>query len=54
MGLRPAMTLKAPVAMVRPIKAGDGVSYGHTWIAERDTTPGPDTAGLRGRGSSAR
>lgn len=38
MGLRPAMTLKAPVAMVRPIKAGDGVSYGHTWIAERDTT----------------
>lgn len=38
MGLRPAMTLKAPVAMVRSIKAGDGVSYGHTWIAERDTT----------------
>lgn len=37
-GLRPAMTLKAPVAMVRSIKAGDGVSYGHTWIAERDTT----------------
>lgn len=38
MGLRPAMTLKAPVAMVRSIKAGDGVSYGHTWIADRDTT----------------
>ncbi len=38
MGLRPAMTLKAPVVMVRPIKAGDGVSYGHTWIASRDTT----------------
>ncbi|MCV7268341.1 alanine racemase [Mycolicibacterium doricum] len=38
MGLRPAMTLKCPVAQVRPIKAGDGVSYGHTWIAERDTT----------------
>lgn len=38
MGLRPAMTLKAPVAMVRTIGAGDGVSYGHTWIAERDTT----------------
>lgn len=38
MGLRPAMTLKAPVAMVRPIKAGDGVSYGHTWVADRDTT----------------
>ncbi|WP_395308065.1 alanine racemase [Mycobacterium sp. AMU20-3851] len=38
MGLRPAMTLKAPVVMVRPIKAGDGVSYGHTWVASRDTT----------------
>lgn len=38
MGLRPAMTLKAPVSMVRSIKAGDGVSYGHTWIADRDTT----------------
>lgn len=38
MGLRPAMTLTCPVAMVRKIKAGDGVSYGHTWIAERDTT----------------
>ena len=38
MGLRPAMTLKCPVALVRSVKAGEGVSYGHTWIAERDTT----------------
>jgi alanine racemase len=38
MGLRPAMTLKCPVALVRSIKAGDGVSYGHTWVAEVDTT----------------
>ena len=38
MGLIPAMTLTCPVAMVRPIRAGDGVSYGHTWIADRDTT----------------
>lgn len=38
MGLRPAMTLTCPVAMVRSIRAGDGVSYGHTWVAERDTT----------------
>jgi len=37
MGLRPAMTLKCPVALVRSVRAGDGVSYGHTWIAERDT-----------------
>ncbi|MGX9790093.1 alanine racemase [Mycobacterium sp. MMS18-G62] len=38
MGLRPAMTLKCPVVLVRSVRAGDGVSYGHTWIAERDTT----------------
>ncbi len=38
MGLRPAMTLKCPVALVRPVQAGEGVSYGHTWIADRDTT----------------
>jgi len=36
-GLRPAMTLKCTVAMVKPVKAGEGVSYGHTWIAEEDT-----------------
>lgn len=39
-GLRPVMTLKCPVAAVRSIRAGDGVSYGHTWIADRDTTVG--------------
>jgi len=38
LGLRPAMTLTGPVTMVRPVRAGDGVSYGHTWIADRDTT----------------
>lgn len=38
MGLRPAMTVKCPVALVRSIRKGDGVSYGHTWIAETDTT----------------
>ena len=38
MGLRPAMTLKCPVALVKSLRAGEGVSYGHTWIAERDTT----------------
>jgi alanine racemase len=37
MGLRPAMTLKCPVVLVRSVRAGDGVSYGHTWIAEHDT-----------------
>jgi alanine racemase len=38
MGLRPVMTLKCAVARVHSLKAGDGVSYGHTWIADRDTT----------------
>ncbi|MEB3034080.1 alanine racemase [[Mycobacterium] nativiensis] len=38
MGLIPAMTLKSIVVMVRSIKAGEGVSYGHTWVAEADTT----------------
>ncbi|MBV8927671.1 MAG: alanine racemase [Mycobacteriaceae bacterium] len=38
MGLVPAMTLKCSVALVKSVNAGDGVSYGHTWIADRDTT----------------
>jgi alanine racemase len=38
MGLRPAMTLKCPVVLIRSLKSGDGVSYGHTWVADRDTT----------------
>ncbi len=38
MGLRPAMTLRCPVALVRTVHAGDGVSYGHTWVADSDTT----------------
>lgn len=38
LGLVPAMTLKSVVVLVRSIRAGEGVSYGHTWVAERDTT----------------
>lgn len=38
MGLRPAMTLTCHVAAVRSVRAGDGVSYGHMWVADRDTT----------------
>jgi alanine racemase len=37
MGLIPAMTVKCTVALVKSIRAGDGVSYGHTWVADRDT-----------------
>ena len=38
LGLRPAMTARARVALTKPIAAGAGVSYGHTWIADADTT----------------
>jgi alanine racemase len=38
MGLMPAMTVKCSVALVKSIHAGEGVSYGHTWIAQQDTT----------------
>ena len=36
-GLRPAMTLRARVALVKQVPKGEGVSYGHEWIAPRDT-----------------
>ena len=38
LGLIPAMTLKAPVALVKSVPAGAGVSYGHTWVVPHDTT----------------
>ncbi|AGC61248.1 alanine racemase, Alr [Mycobacterium liflandii 128FXT] len=37
MGLVPAMTVKCAVALVKSVSAGEGVSYGHTWIAPHDT-----------------
>jgi len=40
LGLRPAMTARASLAMVKRVEAGGGVSYGHTWVAERPTTVG--------------
>ncbi|MBL8927784.1 MAG: alanine racemase [Pseudonocardia sp.] len=36
--LRPAMTLAARVVLVKQVPAGEGVSYGHDWTAETDTT----------------
>ncbi|OZM80641.1 alanine racemase [Pseudonocardia sp. MH-G8] len=36
--LRPAMTLRARVALVKRVAAGEGVSYGHEWTTPRDTT----------------
>ncbi|MDX6250074.1 MAG: alanine racemase [Kribbellaceae bacterium] len=37
-GLRPPMRLMSKVAQVRRIRAGEGVSYGHDYVATRDTT----------------
>jgi len=37
-GLCPAMSLRARVALVKPVAAGEGVSYSHLWRAPRDTT----------------
>ena len=38
--LRPAMTARAPLAMVKDVEPAQGVSYGHTWVADRATTVG--------------
>ncbi|MGH3371887.1 MAG: alanine racemase, partial [Nocardioidaceae bacterium] len=40
LGLRPVMTAQARLAMVKPVRAGAGVSYGHTYVAQHDTTVG--------------
>jgi alanine racemase len=37
-GLRPAMTARARVALVKRVPAGQGVSYGHSYHTERETT----------------
>jgi alanine racemase len=37
-GLRPAMTLRSRLALVKQAPAGSGVSYGHAYTTARDTT----------------
>ena len=37
-GLRPAMTVRAAVALTKRVPAGVGVSYGHTYFPDRETT----------------
>lgn len=37
-GLRPAMTVRAAVALTKRVPAGVGVSYGHTYFSECETT----------------
>jgi alanine racemase len=38
--LRPAMTLRARLALVKRVPAGTGVSYGHRYVTARETTLG--------------
>jgi alanine racemase len=37
-GLRPAMTVRARVALTKRVPAGVGVSYGHTYFPDHETT----------------
>jgi alanine racemase len=37
-GLRPAMTVRARAALTKRVPAGAGVSYGHTYFPESETT----------------
>lgn len=38
LGLRPAMSVTANVAVTKRVPAGQGVSYGHTYVTDRETT----------------
>ena len=37
-GLRPAMTVQAPIALTKRVPPGSGVSYAHAYVTERETT----------------
>ena len=39
-GLRPAMSVRARLALVKRVPAGQGVSYGHHYVTDRPTTLG--------------
>jgi alanine racemase len=40
LGLVPAMTARGRLALVKRVPAGSGISYGHTYVADRDMTVG--------------
>src|SRR6478736_9675604 len=44
-GLRPVMTLRARLALVKALPAGQGISYGHAYVPEVDTVVGLVPAG---------
>ena len=39
-GLRPAMSVRARLALAKRVPAGQGVSYGHFYVTDRETTLG--------------
>ena len=43
--LKPVMTLKTRISMVKTVKAGCGIGYGHTYITEKDTRVATLSAG---------
>ena len=40
LGLRPVMTLRGRLASVKRVPSGSGVSYGHSYLTQRETTLG--------------
>jgi len=40
LGLKPVMTLEAPLVSTRIVKAGEAVGYGSSWVAKQDTPMG--------------
>ncbi|WP_256793685.1 alanine racemase [Terrabacter sp. Ter38] len=44
-GLRPVMTLRARLALVKALPAGQGISYGHAYVPDVDTVVGLVPAG---------
>ncbi len=44
-GLRPAMTVTSTLSLVKAVRAGEGVSYGHEFVTSRDTVLGLVPAG---------
>ena len=45
LGLIPAMTVQSRLAVVKDVRAGSGVSYGHTYVTPAETTVGVVPAG---------
>ncbi len=37
LGIKPILSLKSKVVLIRNIKKGESISYGMTWTAEKDT-----------------